>query len=238
LNKRQGRSFTNEDREQAERYIGGLAYLVSDFIADPATLVSLGHAPRQDAITATIMFADISNFARLYQESDASVMTDIVNQYFEELGSAAIRHGASIDQYLGDGFMATFNVNQKLDDHGRRSVQAAAEVQETFETLKRRWETIGYAGISAIHNRIGIATGAVNKAEIGHWQQRRLTVLGPPVNTAAHLCNAGPRDRSSILVTEPLVANLGPALQAGPFGSKRPSEPPAFEIIRVTRTMS
>ena len=36
---------------------------------------------------------------------DNSTITDLLNQYFQELCTIAVRHGATIDQFIGDGIL-------------------------------------------------------------------------------------------------------------------------------------
>jgi class 3 adenylate cyclase len=230
LNKRGPAPFNADDIDRARNWSGSLARRVADFIEDPRRLAALGHTPRQNRVETTVLFADLSNFAQLFHEMDGSVVTDLVNEYFQSLCDIGLRCGGQVEQFLGDGFMLTFNVNQSIDQHGAAAVAAAWEMRETFRALKERWVTLGYAGTERCFLRIGIESGPAIKAEIGHQQYRRLTVMGSVVNVAAHLCDAGPRDRDVMLIGNRLRTDLGTGVSTRPLGGGRPDEP-AFEVL-------
>jgi class 3 adenylate cyclase len=221
LNKRKGR-FDADDTERAVALCAGLALRVSDFIADPRRLAELGHTPRKNRITATIMFMDLSSYSRLFDALDASVITDLLNQYFHELCTIAFRHGASIDQSMGDGALLVFNIDQNLDEHEKAAFRAASEMLRAFQNLRQRWVTLGYAGTETVFVRFGLARGAVTRAELGHVQSRRMTVIGSAVNAAAYACDSGPRDHDTICVTQDFrdaLANRVPGFTARPVGT-------------------
>lgn len=208
LNKRNNAPFDFDDQDYAEQTGGPLGHKVGEFTSDPRNLKSLGFTPRQKPTEATILVSDISNSSQLAQNLDTSVVIDLMNQYFEALCDVGLRHGGTIDQLLGDGFMMTFNVKRPLADHRSSALKAAVEMQQCFQELKQKWTTLQYAGMPRVHNRIGLTSGPVHKAELGHSQFRQITVLGDAVNTATHLCQAGTRERNVIIVGEALYRRL------------------------------
>jgi class 3 adenylate cyclase len=231
LNKRGAEPFDSGDIERAQNWSGPLARRVAEFVEDPRRLAALGHTPRQNRVQATVLFTDISNFAQLFNELDSSVVTDLVNQYFQELCSIGLHHGGVIEQFLGDGFMMTFNVNQTLDRHASVAVRAAWEMLQAFRALRERWVTLGYAGTARCFLRIGVECGPVTKTEVGHLQHRKLTVMGAVVNVAAHLCDAGPRNRDVVLVGDGIQATLDPGVELR-FCERAPrSQEPRHEVV-------
>jgi class 3 adenylate cyclase len=232
LNKRGELPFDLSDKDAAEEAAGILGPKVGEFIQDARNLKILGITPRQNATDATILFSDISNSSELATNLDASIVIDLLNQYFEELCEVGMRHGGTVDQFLGDGFMMTFNVKRPLADHRVAAVEAGFEMQQRFQELKSKWTTLQYRGMPKIHNRIGITSGQVHKAEVGHSQFRQITVMGDPVNLANHLCESGSRDRDVIIVGEALYNRLprsSSAIELHLPRAKRESER-AFEL--------
>src|SRR5271165_1989359 len=144
LNKRSG-DFDSDDIERALNQCMQLAIQVGDFVSDPRRIVELGHAPRRNQSRVTIMITDLTNYAGLFNALDSSVITDILNQYFQDLCTIAIRHGAMIDQFIGDGILLIFNSDQNQDATESAAVAAAAEMLAAFRTLRQRWITLGYA---------------------------------------------------------------------------------------------
>ena len=200
LNKRAGR-FNGDDVARAVELSGHLSTLVGEFVSDPSRLGELGYSPRRNDFSATVMFVDLSGYSKLFDQLDNSVINDILNQYFEALGTIAIAHNAVIDQFIGDGMMIVFGGNEGSQDHRAVAVKAAAEMRAAFANLRQRWATIQYRGADALFVRVGIATGPVTRTEIGHRQSRRVTVLGACVNDAALVCEQAPRGRDTICVS-------------------------------------
>ena len=224
LNKRSGR-IHSEDAERAAALCTTLALRVSDFIANPRQLIELGHAPRRNQINITVMLIDLTNYNGLFADLDSSVITDLLNQYFQEMCGIAFRYGAAVDQFIGDGALLLFNLNQDQDGHQKAAIMAAGEMRKAFQELRQRWTALGYVGASALFVRFGLSCGSVTRAEVGHTQGRRITVIGPAVNAAAYACEAGPRDRDVICITETFketIANVSEyrvAAVGGPAGS-------------------
>jgi class 3 adenylate cyclase len=219
LNKRDGRSFGSDDRERANTLCMPLSIRVADFLSDPRRLIELGHAPRQNQIEASVMFIDLSNSSALFGAVDSSVVVEMFNQYFAECCGIAVRHGAMIDQFIGDGALLLFNVSPQLDRHAAAAYAAAVEIKEAFGVLRRRWTTVGYAGSEGLFIRIGLEAGPVTRAELGYSNASRLTVIGKPVNTAAYACKGAPRDRDVIVMTAAFKARLGDLAKGKPLAS-------------------
>jgi class 3 adenylate cyclase len=217
LNKRSGSYFDDSDQSLAENLVGALGYKVGNFTSDAGNLNRLGITPRQKATEATILVSDISNSSELARNLDPSVVIDLMNQYFEALCDIGLRYGGTVDQFLGDGFMMTFNVKRSLADHPIAAIKSACEMQKRFDALKSKWATLKYPGVALVHNRIGLTTGPVQKAELGHSQFRQITVMGDAVNMATHLCQAGNRDRNVIVVSDNFYARLPRTVSAVPM---------------------
>lgn len=214
LNKRSAR-FDSDDTARAATLCSSLALRVSDFVADPRRLIEMGHAPKRNQIDITAMFVDMSNYKKLFSTLDSSVITDLLNQYFQELCAIAFRYGATVDQFLGDGMLLVFNLDQNQADHQTAAFNAALEMRTAFGNLRQRWVTLGYPGTDTVFVRLGLSCGLVTRAELGHTQARRVTIIGPAVNMAADACNGGRRDRDTICLTENLQEILRGTLEIG-----------------------
>jgi class 3 adenylate cyclase len=150
---------------------------------------------------ATVLFFDISGSTTLLRELSPKFAIQLINEYFEEMCDIAIRNGAAIDNYTGDGALLRFNLPRKQADHELAAITTAMEMTRAFERIRDYWITIS-PSLALVQNRIGIATGPLVQANLGHSQFQRLTVLGYPISVAATLCDAGPRDRSVVLISD------------------------------------
>jgi len=201
LNKRNEQQFNSADIEHAQAQCMALAPLVFNFVADPRRLIELGYAPRRDEIDATIMLVDLSHYEALFGELHSSVITDLLNEYFQKLCTIALHHGGVIDQFVGDGVLLTFNVFQSQDAHQATAFAAAKEMRNAFRDLRERWITLGFLKTDSLFVRIGLSCGRVTRAEVGYPLPRRNTVIGQAVNAAADACQSSPRDRDVIALT-------------------------------------
>jgi class 3 adenylate cyclase len=47
-------------------------------------------------------------FARMTEELEPEVLTDILNSYLDEMVQIALKYGATIDKFIGDAIMLFF----------------------------------------------------------------------------------------------------------------------------------
>ncbi len=199
LNRRDGSAFTRADIERAATLCQDLAPRVRALVADPETLRLLGVAPAADEAEGSFAFLDITASSTLFSLLPTDEAIGLLNEYFERVGGIALRHGATIDKFVGDGMLLRFNVPCALPGYAGAAVEAAAVIQAEFGRIRDEWLRMGHPADRLAH-RIGIATGSVVGGMIGHPQYLTYTVMGAPVNLAAHLCDEARHTRSGILV--------------------------------------
>lgn len=89
-------------------------------------------------------------------------------------------------------------------------------MKRAFADVRDYWTAIS-PRIAAVHTRVGISTGPLLRADLGHSQVQSLTVLGYPVSVAAALCDSGARDRSVVLVSEETYRAVADRVLAEPI---------------------
>lgn len=199
LNKREGTPFSSGDLAHAQQLSADLAVRVRTLAADQDALKWLGIAEVADAVTASILFTDITQSHSLFDNLKTTEVIELFNEYFDRLGSIALRYGGTIDKFLGDGFMARFNVPRRIADFQAASIKAAVAMQTEFDQIQTEWQRLGRP-VQGISNRIGISSGPVIGSMIGHPQYLSYTVMGQPVNTAAYLCDEARKTQSGVLI--------------------------------------
>jgi class 3 adenylate cyclase len=80
-------------------------------------------------------------------------------------------------------------------------------MRDEFEVQKQGWLQAGMP-VSSLFTRVGVASGSVREAIMGHPQFQSLTVVGDPVILASNLCSGAPRDRNVVLASADTVAGL------------------------------
>ena len=63
----------------------------------------------------TVFFSDIKNFTSTAESLQPETLTHYLNEYFSEMTAIALKHGATIDKYIGDAMMVFLAIqNQKV----------------------------------------------------------------------------------------------------------------------------
>jgi class 3 adenylate cyclase len=131
----------------------------------------------------TVLFCDIVDSTALAERVGAEAMHALLSGFFE-LGLSEIhRYEGTINQFLGDGFMALFGAPVAHEDHARRAVLAAFGVQQA---LAARHATSAKEGLD-FSVRIGLNTGPVVVGTIGDNLRMDYTAIGDTTNLAARL---------------------------------------------------
>ena len=201
LNKEGAERFTESDIPFVEPFAKSLTEKVAEFIYVPENFEILGFMQEREPEYATIMVWDLTQSSLLFRELGTSVAIQHINENFEKLCDIALRYGATVDKYIGDGVILKYNVPRRVKDHPYQAVAAAMEMKLGFERLKGEWLTMGEP-LTGLYIRIVIAYGQVYEAVVGHPQYQYVTVFGQPVNVAINLCEAARRDRNVIIIDE------------------------------------
>jgi class 3 adenylate cyclase len=132
----------------------------------------------------TVLFCDLANSTGLAEQLGPEAMHAVLNQFFALALDAVHRYEGTINQFLGDGFMALFGAPIAHEDHARRAVLAAQELRlqiHAYNTGQDRPQ----GGDLAI--RMGLNTGVVVVGAIGDNLRMDYTAVGDTTNVAARL---------------------------------------------------
>lgn len=183
----------------------------------------------------TILFSDMVGFTDLSDTLEPEELSDVLDEYLREMSAILLRHGGTLENYIGDGVMAVFGAPEHTDerDQAWSAVQAAVEMQDRARKLAER---VRARGIPAdLQIRIGINAGRCMIGVFGSDALRSYKVIGFAVNMAARLqTEAEPgsilcgfrsyamvKERVKAVPREPLVLK----------GSARPVE--AWQIVGI-----
>jgi class 3 adenylate cyclase len=76
----------------------------------------------------TVLFCDLVGSTALAERLGPEGMHVLVNQFFETALAEVHRYEGTVNQFLGDGFMALFGAPLAHEDHARRAALAALGV--------------------------------------------------------------------------------------------------------------
>jgi class 3 adenylate cyclase len=132
----------------------------------------------------TVLFCDITNSTGIAQRLGPEAMHAMLNRFFELALGEVHRYEGTINQFLGDGFMALFGAPLAHEDHARRAVLAALGIHRA---LKDRRAEFGDARGVDLTVRMGLNTGPVVVGTIGDDLRMDYTAVGDTTNLAARL---------------------------------------------------
>jgi class 3 adenylate cyclase len=216
LNKVGGDQFTQQDLHMAERFAATLTPKVQEFTGNPDNFELLGFSPEKEQAQGTIIFCDLTASSSLMDTMDRTTAIGLINVYLERNCDIALRHGATVDKFIGDGAMFRFNVPHSIQNYASHALQAAIEMREEFESIKASWLDSGFP-VSPTFTRVGVASGPLAEAIMGHPQYQSLTVMGEPVVIAANLCAGAPRDRNIVVIDQASQRGLESKLVVKPL---------------------
>ncbi len=145
-----------------------------------------------------ILFADIRGFTAFAESLLPYDVIYILNRYFQKMGYAINRNGGMINNYMGDGLMALFGL-ENSEKAAEQAVRAGVEMLEELEKLNPYFETL-YR--HRLRIGIGIHCGLVVVGNLGAEQNQSVTAIGDAVNLASRIEAANKQVGTSLLISE------------------------------------
>lgn len=143
---------------------------------------------------ATVLFADVVDFTRTVERIGAVRTVEMLNAYFDAATNIIVAHNGIVTEFLGDGFLATFNVPVEDGHHAEKAVDAARDILECVSSREFAGERLSV--------RIGINTGSLVAGNIGGGGRQSYTVYGDVVNIAARLEALNKEYGTSLLIAD------------------------------------
>ena len=147
----------------------------------------------------TVFFSDIAGFTETADRLESEELTALLNRYLTEMSRIALKHGATIDKYVGDAILIFFGdpESRGVPEDALACVKMAIEMQEKMSELEDIWRQ---AGISKpMRCRMGIHTDYCTVGNFGSNDRLDYTIIGRGVNTASRLESLA--DPGSILIS-------------------------------------
>jgi class 3 adenylate cyclase len=165
-----------------------------------------------EEVDVSVLFLDVREFTAFAESAAAHEVVASLNELYEAVVPAILRHGGHANKFVGDGLLAVFGAPERHPDHAARAVAAAREIAQLVRDGPGGGLQVG----------VGVNSGRVVVGTVGGGGRRDFTVIGDPVNTAARVEAATRITGDDILITESTLRALGPA---GDGFEERPSVP-------------
>jgi class 3 adenylate cyclase len=135
----------------------------------------------------TIFFSDIKDFTEISEHLQPEDLTALLNEYFTEMSNIALRHGATVDKFIGDAILAFFGdpETKGVEEDARACIAMAVDMQRRLARLTVEWRNRGIE--QPFQARMGINTGYCNVGNFGSEDRMDYTIIGAEANLAARL---------------------------------------------------
>ena len=154
-------------------------YVVKQILQDPAS-ITLGGVSQ----TVTVLFADIRGFTRLSEHASAQTIVRLLNLYFTRMSEIILKHGGTVDKFIGDGLMALFGAPHATPDDAAGAISAAIEMQAAMKQIST---DLSDTGLGEVSIGIGLHTGEATVGYIGSERRSEYTAIGDTVNVSSRL---------------------------------------------------
>lgn len=138
----------------------------------------------------TVFFSDIKGFTELSEELEAEALTDLLNNYLNEMSKIALKYGGTIDKFVGDCVMVFFGdpTTQGAKKDAVAAVSMAIAMRKHMKVLRQQWRAQGIT--KPLEIRMGLNTGYCTVGNFGADTRMDYTIIGRDVNLASRLESA------------------------------------------------
>lgn len=176
----------------------------------------------------TVFFSDVVNFTQKSESLDPDDLTFIINSYLNRMAELAVRHGGTLDKFIGDGIVIFFGdpETQGVAEDAGACVRMALNMLDEVGSLNEA--ALRHGINSPIEIRVGIATGFCTVGNFGSESRMDYTVLGRTVNLAARLESSAPAqgilisESTAMLVRDEFVVEEAPPVTVKGFARPVP----------------
>jgi adenylate cyclase len=173
-----GRAASQQQRAIRRAFSQYLAPFLVDRLAKDPTRLVLGGERRE----LSFIFSDIAGFTTLSERLPPDALVRLLNEYLDGMSEIVLKHGGTIDKFIGDAVVAFFGAPTEQPDHAQRAIRCAVEMDVFAEKFRRGHTPEDFGG-----TRIGVNSGPATVGNFGGRARFDYTAMGDTVNTAARL---------------------------------------------------
>jgi class 3 adenylate cyclase len=181
----------NRELETANDFLAQLSMKISRYLS-PQIYKSIFSGQKDVTIHTerkklTIFFSDIKDFTATTERLQPEQVTSLLNEYFTEMSNIALKHGGTIDKFVGDAILIFFGDPESKGEaeDAKACLHMAADMQHRLAELNVKWRNEGVEHPFRV--RMGINTGYCNVGNFGSADRMDYTIIGAEANLAARL---------------------------------------------------
>lgn len=169
--------------------------LVKELAREPDKL-QLGGERRE----LSIIFSDIAGFTTLSESLAPTDLTRVLNGYLTGMSDIVLKHGGTIDKFIGDAVVAFFGAPKEDAMAPIKALRCAIELDEFAEQYRKANTEFGLQ-----HTRIGLHYGRVTVGNFGGENRFDYTAMGDAMNVAARLESANKTFGTRLSVSDEML---------------------------------
>jgi adenylate cyclase len=145
-----------------------------------------------------ILFLDIRGFTTFSENLLPYDVIHLLRRFFLQMARVVSTHGGIVNNYMGDGMLALFGVEDP--EHATlRAVEAGLEMLAEAERMKPYERSVGGKSFDI---GVGVHFGEAVMGALGSPEGPRVTVIGDAVNTASRIESANKIVGTRLLISE------------------------------------
>ncbi|MEM7542776.1 MAG: adenylate/guanylate cyclase domain-containing protein [Pseudomonadota bacterium] len=200
-----------------------LSRFLSPQVAKLVSREGLQVAMRETCQPISVVSCDLRGFTKFAAARDSTEVLQLLREYYDAAGEAALEVEGTIKDYAGDGVLILVGAPVAMNDHADRSLRLARRIRDEVNTVLTRWTSVEYPlGVG-----VGVASGPVTVGIIGGDSRLEYAAVGTAVNLASRLgenASAG-----EILVAKETLEALTVKDQQNGFSSGRELQLKGFD---------
>jgi adenylate cyclase len=195
------RNFVHEERVRRE-----MARFFSPEIARQIAHDRTGLVIASKRRPITVLFSDIRNFTSISEGLPPEEVVELLREYFNTMVPIVLKHGGTLDKYVGDALMGLFGAPLAQGDHAIRALRAALEMVAQLPLLSPKWEARSGRPLQI---GVGVNSGEAVVGVMGADSRREYSAIGDTVNLASRLEGVTKDFKTPIVVSHATVLALG-----------------------------
>ena len=181
----------NAELEGANAFLADVSLKISRYLSPQiyrsifsGELDSTIHTKRKKL---TIFFSDIKDFTATTERLQPEELTEILNEYLNEMAQIALAHGGTLDKFIGDAILVFFGDpdTKGAAEDAKACLRMAVAMQRRLAELGIAWRDRGLERPFQV--RMGVNTGFCNVGNFGSADRMDYTIIGAEANLAARL---------------------------------------------------
>ncbi|MDW3192397.1 MAG: adenylate/guanylate cyclase domain-containing protein [Cytophagales bacterium] len=182
-----------EDLQEAKVHI---SKLLEQQVSPEIASALIEEAPEKRKQFVAIMFLDIRGFTPIAEQMEAKELIEYQNHIFGFMIEIIQKYHGNINQFMGDGFMATFGAPISHGEDVKNAFLAGKEIIAQLEEVNAK-------GI-APHTKVGIGihAGQVVTGNVGTETRKQFSVTGNTVIIAARIEQLNKQYGSNMIISQ------------------------------------